>query len=630
MIKVVGMTPSHFELTGSSTPQEVMDSQRAIIASAAEVMRPNVSASNVSISAVSTVVSSYSMLPSEPPAGTGTGTSPTRRTAGESCSSCSVLQVEAAMESFGMQMQPVAEALHARLKAAIVASEWLDYQRSAPVEEPATMLYHMVLAARQSSSPAGELTELLVYIAPDGSEYGSTAAPLAPPAPLAPVPPPCAMWFGEAMSEDACSDKTVLVIILICTAIALLILAIILHRWYNRRKQHKNEEIEKLEKYLEDVNDDEAEEKLNDWMADENLKDLQDLAHECASPSDVQLDVDPDAEETWEDPTNENLAAIKDDYERAKQALLEAQSALRLAKERGDPEEIAAAEEGVRLAEERLRWAREAVKGAAALDHAIAEGRDPRSIGKLGEEPDLLHLLTLPDDELTPEQRARVEAYKAQCNDDEAARQMLLERLKGYEEEMRGEIPLSLATGGVHIPTMGSLVAGVDGAVDAAGRSFKTLDEVKEEARREILSAQHLAQEAAGSAEDAQRELDTTTYWLGEVQDKVDREVREARKAAARLRRVRQKPKGSGRQAPWLKPSGVQGETLQVAVNPLTGGVEDRDPNAVTAFPTNDDDSGPPPPVRPAWTPERQVRESESLPPLPPALSPKHSRKVQE
>jgi len=115
----------------------------------------------------------------------------------------------------------------------------------------------------------------------------------------------------------------------------------------------------------------------------------------------------------------------------------------------------------------------------------------------------------------------------------------------------------------------------VDGALDAASRGFKSLDEVKDQARREIMAAQQVAKEASGSMDDAQHELDVTQYWLGAVQDKVDREVRQARKAAARLRRVRKKQKGSESKAPWLQVGGgSEGEELHMGVNPLHAGAD--------------------------------------------------------
>ena len=83
--------------------------------------------------------------------------------------------------------------------------------------------------------------------------------------------------------------------------------------------------------------------------------------------------------------------------------------------------------------------------------------------------------------------------------------------------------------------------------------------------------------------------------------------MREARAAARRLRQVRQKPKGSGKKAAWLKGSqGEDYERLHMATNPLSG--RERNPDSVEAFSSPFDDEVAPPRVRPAWTPEKQVR----------------------
>merc|ERR1712216_737874 len=132
---------------------------------------------------------------------------------------------------------------------------------------------------------------------------------------------------------------------------------------------------------------------------------------------------------------------------------------------------------------------------------------------------------------------------------------------------------------------MGEIITGVSGAVDAAGRSFKSLQEVQEQAKREISAANAVAMEAASAVDTAQQELETTEYWLGAVQDKVDREVRQARKAAARLRKVRKKPKGASKRGAWLSHSQTDplsvstsvdspptmGETYETMTSPVFG-----------------------------------------------------------
>jgi len=67
------------------------------------------------------------------------------------------------------------------------------------------------------------------------------------------------------------------------------------------------------------------------------------------------------------------------------------------------------------------------------------------------------------------------------------------------------------------------------------------------------------ASKASNTVVKQEQELDVTSYWLDVVDGKVKDEVKEARKAANRLRKATKKPKGSPDKSAWLKGSGDTG-----------------------------------------------------------------------
>lgn len=274
------------------------------------------------------------------------------------------------------------------------------------------------------------------------------------------------------------------------------------------------------------------------------------------------------------------------------------------------------------------------------MDSMAAKGLDPSAMGA---DPKLLQLLSVPEEHLSREQRQRVQAYKQARDGEEAGRSAMQQKLKEFEMELESSMmpgsPMmpGIATGGLHVATMRDMVSGVDDVLASAERSFRSLDEVRDQARREIQAAQMVASEASGAVEDAQHELDVTTYWLGAVQDKVDREVRQARKAASRLKKVKKKQKGgkSDKAPAWLSrpfgsgsispgPASPEGPLsspdMEVGVNPLTQLWSNAD--AVEPFretemvppapplPGMGDSLGPPRVARDAWTPEEKERPS--------------------
>lgn len=200
------------------------------------------------------------------------------------------------------------------------------------------------------------------------------------------------------------------------------------------------------------------------------------------------------------------------------------------------------------------------------MDSMIARGMDTSVLGPVATDPRLLHLLGRPEDQLTTEELDLVADYKEAHDEEMRTRAAMEARMRELEDDL--EFEGQLATGGINIAMLPSMTSGVEAHLDATNRDFRSVEDMRKEASAEVVAAQIAATKASTTVAKAEQELDVTSYWLNAVDDKVSAEVKEARKAANRLRKATKKPKGSPDKAAWLK--GTDLETRDEEREPLT------------------------------------------------------------